>query len=330
MSGFLYPWLLLLLPLAWLPWRRAQPALSYSFVELLPEDPLSSWIERLLRVLGSLAIAALVFGLAQPYRSGVTVERIARGTEIVLLLDRSRSMDMPFVTRTGDPMLLARGEPKVSVARRLLAQFVAQRPADNFAILEFSRFPIPVLEFTRKPQILQAIINASRTGRGLEDTDVGRALERAIQFFDGRRYLGSRVIMLVSDGGARIDAETRQRITVGLRRERISLYWLYIRSYHSPGLMSGQNVSSELAEASPEHDLDEFFSSTGMPYRAYEAENPRALGAAIQDVERLESAPIRYTETLPQLQLAPACFALALLCSLLLLGAKSLELGAWR
>lgn len=331
-NAVLYPWVLLLLPLALLPWYRgARPAMALPWLALVPNDRASAALDVGLRALGSIALAALIAGLAGPYRSEAAVERVGRGTEIVLLLDRSRSMDLPFTTRAPVSIVMgaSNAQGKISVARTLLLDFVARRSEDLFAMIEFSKYPIQVLDFTRNRDIVRAAIRSSKTGPGLEDTDIGRALETSLERFSGRPYMGSRIILLVSDGGARIEEETRQRIARLMKRERVSLYWLYLRSYRSPGLLEGETLSSEMAETSPEHALHEFFASTGMPYRAYEAENPRALADAMRDVDRLEQLPIRYTEILPRRDLSQGCFVVALMGSALLLAARLLEIKAW-
>jgi mxaC protein len=330
--GIEHAWLLVLLALALLPWYGpGRPALAYPWLGLVPSDRLSDALDLCLRLLGSLAIGFIVLGLASPYRPEAAIERVGKGMQIVFLLDRSASMDMPFVTdaRLSRVMGPGQGESKLSVARRLLAQFVAKRGDDQFAIVEFSDYPIHALDFTRKRDIVQAVIDSSRFGRGLGQTDMGRALVAALELYKGRPYTGSRTIMLASDGGAYLDDETRQRITRLMQRYRVGLYWLYIRSYGSEGLLADKDVSPELGEAVPEHFLHAFFKSIGTPYRAYEAEGPDALERAIGDIDRLENLPIRYTETLPRLDLSQSCFAVALACAALLAVAKSLAIKVW-
>ena len=80
----------------------------------------------------------------------------------------------------------------------------------------------------------------------------------------------------------------------------------------------------------PEYFLHRFFQGLGTPYRAFEADNPEALQAAIAEVNRLENLPITYLDTLPRRDLAPWCHAAALACVLLLLGASALEIRTWR
>src|SRR5947207_2287133 len=95
--GFDHPALLWLLPLALLPLRgRAEAALANGWLALAPRDRASAVIGWALRTAAALAVAALVLVLVGPYRPEYTQQRIGRGAEIVIVLDRSRSMDQGF------------------------------------------------------------------------------------------------------------------------------------------------------------------------------------------------------------------------------------------
>ncbi|MBA3599220.1 MAG: VWA domain-containing protein [Methylibium sp.] len=340
---FTSPWLLLALPLALLAlWRRPQAVLLHSWSALLPPDRLSGALDVLLRVLAVLAIAAVLLGLAGLYRPAYEIERVGQGAEIVLLVDRSRSMDQAFIS--GTPSGIAtqtpglanfnisreradRGRPsKQQTARVLLGEFAAQRSADRFAMLVFSTLPIRVLDFTEKPAAVQAAIAAGEIGRGLAETDIGLALEAGLGSFHNRPYTGSRIMMLVSDGGDDLTDEARTEIARRMSDYRVTLYWFYIRSFRSPGL----NAEPGDEAVAPEVHLHRFFGSMGTPYRAYEAENPEALQRAINDVNRLENLPITYLDTVPRRDLSQWCYGAALGCVLLLLTAKLMELRAWR
>lgn len=329
--AFDHPWLLLLLPLAALPLVRAPSMpMSYSWLELVPPDRLSDALGWLWRLLGAAAIAATLAGLAGPNRAQGQVERVGRGAEVLLLLDRSSSMDQPFgVDLTLPAFAGAPREAKGTVARRVLSEFTAGRNEDHFAMMVFSTFPIPILRFTQRQDMIQAAIAAADLGRGLADTDIGRALLAAAAQFDNRPYSGSRVILLVSDGGAQLDPETRARIVNALKRQRLTLYWIYIRSFRSPGLSGNAEMQAADDETVPERSLHAFFRSMGTPYHAYEAENPDALQRAIADVSRLENLPIRYTETLPREDLGQLCYGLALAATAGLLAMSMIRLQRW-
>jgi mxaC protein len=346
--NFSHPLWLLLLPLAALPlWRLAGTPLPHSSLALLPPDRASTLIDLALRGSAALAIAAIVVGLAGPYRPETTVERIGRGAEIVLVLDRSGSMDQGFPgarapaaqpgTKLTPEMIDAyikqgqavRKESKGAAARRMLAEFTAKRPDDRFAMQVFSTLPIPVLGFTQKAEAIQGAIAAGNIGRGLAETDIGLALQSALALFDGRPYTGSRILMLVSDGGDRLDADAQAKIAHLARKHRVALYWIYIRSAGSPGLAVEAGDSPEAADSIPEVALNRYFRSLGTPYRAYEAENSDALQTAIDDVNRLENLPITYLDSIPRRELARAFQGVALAAVLLLFAAQMRMLRRW-
>ena len=54
----------------------------------------------------------------------------------------------------------------------------------------------------------------------------------------------------------------------------------------------------------PERHLNLFFQSLKIPYQAFEAENPAAVGEAIAAIDKLERSPIRYYERIPQKDLS--------------------------
>jgi mxaC protein len=330
MSVFLAsPWWLILLPAAALPWivRRAPPV-AYPWLSLLPDDPWSRVCEILVRLCASGAIALFVLAASAPFRPPERVERVGTGAQIVLLLDRSRSMDEPFGGQPYENPLIRRGyASKGEIARRLLERFVSSRRHDMYGMVVFSTRPIVALPLTDEPALVRAAIEAGGVGRGLAETEVGAGLLAALDAFEGLPYTGSRLVMLISDGGARLDLATQTELRNRLRRHRAALYWLYLRSRNSPGI--GEAARSADVQTAPARELHEFFSSLETPYRVYDAENPDALARAIEDVNRLQSLPMRYAETIPPRSLAGPCIAAALVLVVLLVAAQLLELRTW-
>jgi mxaC protein len=333
--AFAQPWALVLLPLALLPLLAARrDALVFSHLPWLPADRVGTVLGWASRLLAALAIIATVAALAGPQRPETFVQRTGRGAEIVLLIDRSRSMDermVPADWRTIDPLNLryqaaSRGEPKGKVARELLARFVAERRDDRFSLMFFSTNPIRIVRFTQHDAVVQAGITAGGIGRGLSDTEVGRALAAAIAEFDQRAYTGSRIVLLVSDGGARLDAATKQRLRAAALRNRVALAWIYLRSVNGPNL----DTPGDAAESVPEVALHRFFQTLPGGYRAYEAEDPAGLARAVADVGRQENFPLDYNERVPRRDLSRIALAFAAACCALLLAVRAITLGAWR
>lgn len=322
--GLLTPWAILLLPLVFIPWfRRGQEAISYSSLTIVPEDPLSDWIDRGLRVMASLALMLLIIGMSGPYQREQSVDRIGTGAHIVLLLDRSSSMNENF---TGRYLGAKASESKSAMAQKLLSEFVDRRVHDLFAMVAFAAAPIYVLPLTDDRTAVQAAI-AAAGGRGHGVTNIAPGLAMALDFFTQRPKEGSRIILLVSDGAARIDEQTRDRLRQTFEETGTTLYWIYLRNPTSAPLTVKPSNPNE--STTPEYFLNAYFESLDVPYKAFEAENPDAMEKAIKEVERLENLPLPYREFLPRKDLSSGFFVGALLLMLGLMAAHLLEVREW-
>jgi mxaC protein len=322
--GFLQPWALLLLGFSMLPWfRQGQTALAYSSLSQVPSDPLSEWIDRGLKLIACGTFICLAIGISGPYMREQWVDPIGTGAHIALLLDRSSSMNENF---TGQYLGAKATESKSAMARKLLSEFVERRQHDLFGMVAFAAAPIYVLPLTEDREAVQAAI-AAAGGRGHGVTNIAPGLAMALDFFAGKPREGSRIILLVSDGAARIDEETRDRLRQTFQETDTTLYWIYLRNPSSAPLTEKPANPNETT--TPEYFLNEFFESLEVPYRAFEAENPNAMGKAIAEVERLETLPLPYREKLPRKDLSDRFFATALGLMMLLLGARALEVKTW-
>jgi mxaC protein len=198
-----------------------------------------------------------------------------------------------------------------------------------FALFLFSGNPIAVLPLTEKQALVQAAIAAGSIERGLASTDLGNGLIRALEFFEGKPFTGSRIVMLVSDGAARLTVPVQDRIKYLLEKHRVTLYWLYLRTQFSPGLFA--EMSSDTAQdIAPEQIVHQFFSEMGLPYRAFSAEDPVALEKAIAAVNKLQNLPIRYQDIVPKRDLSNWCFGFGLLLLCVIAAARMSEIRQWQ
>jgi mxaC protein len=242
-------------------------------------------------------------------------------------------MDMrmlPADWRDIDPIIRTqqawnRGPQKSKTARDLLSTFVRQRVNDRFDLMFFSAGPIPVVPFTQHTEVVQAGIMAGGTGPGLSQTDVGRALLAASAEFDRRPYSGSRIILLVSDGGAQLDPPTKDNIAKSLRRNHIALDWLYLRSINAAQL----DTQDPESDAVPEVALHHFFQGIGIPYHAYQAEEPKDLARAVAEVGRQQNLPLDYLERVPRRDYTKLALGVAAFCCLILWGLSTAQLRSW-
>src|SRR5690554_2242646 len=266
-----FPWVLLLLPLVLLPWFNNNLDKTVAWTALVPHDPLSRTISTALKVLSSVVIAALLLAIASPAEPERIVERYGEGAEIVLLLDRSRSMDDAFaVTTQAANYSVAGDNSKRRVARTYLTEFVKKRPDDRFGFVFFSTNSINLLPLTYSRDAVLATIEANSLGRGLSNTNLADALLNSALMFEGQAYRGSRIILLVSDGGELMTDEAMEMIAARYKEMNLSIYWIYLKARQGMTLEPAENDNILYSDL-PERKVHEFFKSIGVPYRAFEA-----------------------------------------------------------
>jgi mxaC protein len=314
-----------LLPLALLPLLpRVGDNTRVPHLAWLPVDRVGQLVDWVMRLLAAITIAATVIALAGPGRPESVATRTGRGAEIALLLDRSSSMDAEIRHNGRDIVNLSR-ETKAESMRKAFQDFITRRPHDRYSLTLFASSAMRVLPFTEDVQAVHAALRAASVGRGLTETDIGSALLAGIDAFRDRAYTGSRVIVLVSDGGAVIDPPTQTRIREGLTRERISLYFIYIRSAtNSPDLE--QKEVGPIEASTPEWVLQGYFRTLTTPYRVFQAKDPASIRAAVSAVDRQQNLPLSYEERIPRVDLRNVAISVALVCGVLLLAMQAMTL----
>jgi len=326
---FSHPWLLWLLPLAILPLllQRAH-ARHYSWVDMLPKDPLSDLIGLVLKILAVLTLVFIILGLAAPHTTETKVERIGVGAQIALVLDRSASMDDPFSGTTSATGNTTVGETKSVAAARLITEFVKSRQQDMFGMITFSNSAMYVLPLSENKKAVIAAVQATG-GNALFQTNIGSGLTSSAALFDKIPDSGSRAVILLSDGAGRLDANTQQKIKDWFDRLHISLYWIVLRQPGGISIFDPNFKPVEDQPLPPEIELNEFFKTLKTPFKAYEAEDPKSLQLAMNDINNREKKPIKYFEKIPGHEYSNVCFIIAALMIGLLLGVKHLEVRTW-
>ena len=323
---FASPWVLWLLPLAFLPLvldrANDQP---YTWVAMLPKDRLSDLLGWLLKGLAVIALIFTILGLASPHSHQQHIQRVGVGAQIALVLDRSASMDDPFSGETSNNKA---GETKSAAASRLITQFVKSRQNDMFGMVSFSNSAMYVLPLSENREAILAAVQAT-AGNALFQTNIGSGITSGAGLFNKVPDSGSRAMILLSDGGGRIDADTQQKIRDWLDNLHIGLYWIVLRQPGGLSIFDETYKPPEDAVLPPQIELNEFFKTLKSPFHAYEADDPKSLAAAIADINQKEKKPIRYIEQIPGKDFSGACFLIAALMVALLLGVKYWELKSW-
>jgi mxaC protein len=323
---FLQPAMLLLLPVAGLPLlRRRSDTLSFSYLAWLPVDRVGRVLSQLWRLTAVLTMASIVVGLAGPGQSATQIQRTGRGAEVLILMDRSSSMDnIPRESIAAG--VHAASASKNMIVREMLTRFVSRRQDDRIALMTFGSKPMLNVPFTERSEVVLAGLDATGIGRGLPDTAMGDALLAAVGQFEGRNYSGSRIVLLVSDGGAQLDESTRRRIAAAFSRLHLGLYWIYVRS----GPMSPDLTAAAAAQENGEEvALHRFFNSLATPYRLYQADDSKALAAAIAEIDHQQNQPLSFFERVPRRDDSGVFFCIALVGCIALMIWRGFELQGW-
>lgn len=307
--GFFY-----LLPLALLPWLIHNQSKTIAWSKLLPVDPLSWWINLLLKLLASMIITSMILALAGPHIPEQTVERYGEGAEFVVLLDRSRSMDEIFAR---PPLNTLRTERRRFKSKRVvstdyLLEFVEGRPDDRFGYVYFSTRSVEILPLTYNKDAILATIRAGGLGKGISKTNIVEALQLAAKMYEKETYRGSRNVLLISDGGQILSSEEKRRLKKIYEQMNLNLYWIYLRSVRGMTLDESEQ-DSVLWEDLPERKLHAFFKTLQVPYQAYEAGSLAEYAAAIADIDQQQYQRLLVSERLPKQSRADMFLWLALI-----------------
>ncbi len=205
--SFTYPGLLLglmLVPLAMVlvfraeRRRRAQLASFGDPAVLSRGSSLPS--DRATMIRSSLGVAAFALGLialARPQFGEREAELAHTGRDVLVVLDLSRSMNVPDVSPRSGAGRVAR----LTLAKRLAWETVSASPGDRVGLIVFGGSAFLQLPLTPDQATLRLFLDAASTDDlGDPATDLSAALATAARTFEHEGERGRRAILVVSDG----------------------------------------------------------------------------------------------------------------------------------
>lgn len=306
---FAFPWAFLLaLPVVgWLFWRRRRrpPALVYARAGLLAQGPTRGrWAARMLTVMRTVALLALVVAVARP-RTGARAEVVrGDGISIVLVLDVSSSM----LAEDFQP------SNRLEVAKETVKEFISGRHSDEIGLVSFAGEALTQVPLTLDYPVLLAAVENLQPGQLVDGTAIGSALVTATNRL--RNATGrSRVIILLTDGennrGA-IDPRTAAHATAAIG---MKVYTIGVGSEGVAPVPVGRGVFGLRYENRPvridEALLEDIAKQTGGRY--FRARDAQALRRIYDQIDALERAPIRSTRYVRHRELYVWPMGLALL-----------------
>ena len=319
-----HPWALALLPLALVPfWLKSRQGQMYSWLDIVPQDRVSDLANFAVKLATALLLASIVIAIAGPQGAEQQVQRIGKGAQTVLVIDRSVSMDHPFA---GDATSGRAAEIKSAAARRLITKFIDSRPDDMMGVVGFTNSALYGIKITANRAAIHSGINAA-TSAAINQTNIGAGITKGVTLFDEIPSSGSRAIILLSDGAGKLSPRVKHKLRQQLNGKDINLYWIVLREPDDISIFTDREYDEENAPTAIA--LDRFFASLKTKYKAYEADNPAALQSAIQDIDSREKNAIQYTVTIAGRDYARDFIVLALVLGVLLLIVKNLRVHSW-
>lgn len=342
---FSKPELLWLLPLALLPLiSHGIKRFDFPGLQDWPRDLASDWLRWGVRALACLALASLVIAAAAPFTEGGTTTRTGEGAEIVVVLDRSGSMSEGLKGRDYNRQAAEAGESdahflsKIEAARAVLLKFMRQRPADTFGLVAFNAAPISVAPLSSDRELAEAaLLSAQSQSTGF--TALSRALALALDYFEGRPYTATRLILLVSDGDAIIEEADQEILKQEFARQRAQLMWIFVRGERELSILdtviAGDNeiiTQNDMTYASKKESasMHQVFAQLGMPYQAFEVDSEAGFQSAIAAVGRATNKPTRYEYRLPRRDYAVYLYLFSMVLLASLFWFKRMEIKAWK
>ncbi|MDK9705465.1 MAG: VWA domain-containing protein [Desulforhopalus sp.] len=197
---FLHPqllWLLALLPLlAVLHGQRgAAPALLFSSTSLAATlaGARKARPGSLLLLIRLAVLALLILALARPQQGNTTAEIKASGIDIILAVDVSGSMEAMDFTLDG------KSANRLAVVKKVVDEFIDQRPNDRIGLLAFAGRPYLVSPLTLDHDWLRKRLESLSLGMVEDGTAIGSAIGSGINHLRDQKSK-SRLLILLTDG----------------------------------------------------------------------------------------------------------------------------------
>lgn len=272
---------LLVLHYLWMELRGRKPHLRVSKAAPWMSGGASalSWLRHIPFLLRTAALCLIIVAIARP-RSSTEIEKIdTEGIDITLAMDVSTSM----LARDFNP-------DRISAAKDIAIEFIAQRPSDRMAIVVFAGESYTQCPLTTDRATLINLMKEVQTGLIEDGTAIGNGLATAVARMKDSDAK-SRVVILLTDGvnnSGEVSPQTAAEIakTYGIRVYTIGVGANGMAPYPvmTPWGMDVQQMKVEIDEAL----LKDIADATGGRY--FRATDNTKLSEIYSEINKMEKA----------------------------------------
>ena len=266
--------------------------------------PFRYWLRPLPIVLRMVAVARFIVALARPVNITEEHETTTDGIDIVMAMDISGSM----LARDFTP-------DRLTSAKHLAAEFVANRRGDRIAVVAFAGEAFTQAPLTSDQAVVETMLSRLRSGVVEDGTAIGNGLATAVNRL---RESGakSKVVILLTDGvnnrgqisplmAAEIARDMGIKVyTIGVGKRGRAPYPAVDMFGNKTTVMADVEIDEEL--------LREISSMTGGKY--YRAVNDEALREIYAEINELETSKVQVTNYQTYEELFLMWVVLGLLC----------------
>ncbi|MCH5227573.1 MAG: VWA domain-containing protein [Muribaculaceae bacterium] len=289
--GLLFLFLLYVPLIAWYIWKykNANPSLGISTVSPVVKIP-RSWKELLIHfcfVLQLVAIGGLIVALARPQTHDAFNKSRISGTDIVLALDISGSMNAKDFSPS-----------RFAAAKDVASKFVNHREHDNMGLVVFAGESLSLMPLTNDRSALINAIDNIKMGDLTDGTAIGDGLVSAInRIISGKAK--SKSIILLTDGtnnAGDVPPATAAQIA---RQKGVRVYTIGVGTNGSINIPDPYGFSSTTIETKiDEESLREIAETTNGKY--FRAKDEKVLRKVFDEIDSLEKSVLdvdKYTYT---------------------------------
>ncbi|MCH5234046.1 MAG: VWA domain-containing protein [Muribaculaceae bacterium] len=289
--GLLFLFLLYIPLIAWYVWkhRNANPSLGVSTLLPVAKIPVS-WKQILIHVcfgLQLIAIGGLIVALARPQSHDAFSSSRINGTDIVLAIDISGSMN----AKDFNPSRFA-------AAKEVASKFVNQREHDNIGLVVFAGESLSLMPLTNDRGALINAIDNIEMGDLTDGTAIGDGLVSAInRIVSGKAK--SKSIILLTDGtnnAGEVPPATAAQIA---KQKGVRVYTIGIGTNGNIKIPDPYGFSSTTIETKiDEESLQEIANTTNGKY--FRAKDEKVLKKVFDEIDKLEKSILdvdKYTYT---------------------------------
>lgn len=311
-----YPYLLLLLliylPLVWwwLGGKRSHYAsLGLSSLSAFKGRKVNGrvWLIPVSRVLQLAAIGFLIVALARPQKMDYLSNSHVFGTDIVIALDISESMNNNDIAPS-----------RFRAAQETAKEFIRNRSQDNMGIVVFAGEALSIMPLTNDLLALQNAVDGVKTGQLSNGTAIGDGIVSSInRVLNGQA--SSKSIILITDGTNNTGDVSPSTAADIAALKGIKVYTIGVgkdgkSTYVDPYGFATTTIDTPIDEQS----LQDIASKTGGKY--FRATDADALGGVFEEIDSLEKTSMdveNFSRTeeafMPWVLAALCCFGLVLL-----------------